>query len=242
MARKNNEILFRKKILNLLSFDESSLFDKLISEDSDFREEYLSYKEMMEVLIMVENDNLKARLKSVNKSDKKRYRFWLPIAASFCLLIGVASYFYFNEKKDLYSLYIDKYPNLMLPTTRGDNKGENELRKTFFYYEQGDYDKAIIGFESQSKNSGDINILFYKAMSYLQMGKLKEAEKVLITLPLDNKNFHYSGETRWYLALLKIRENRQNIAIKLLMVNVQNDIIFKSKETKDLLEVLKEIK
>lgn len=242
MAAQNNEALFRKKILGLLSAEEERLFDLQFSDNSDFREQYFVYKEMMEVIIVAEKKNLKQKLERLNQSKKKKLKLWLPLAASFILLIGLASIFYSRDTNDLYDTYFDTYPNLILPTTRGGQENGGILEKAFFNYDRRQFEEANRAFETYLQNNKDSRISFYQAMGLMNSRKLEEAKKILVSVEKsENESFEYMQETRWYLALLYMREGNKENALKLLETNKAKESDFKLEETDDLLVFLKEL-
>ncbi|MEM9867183.1 MAG: hypothetical protein AAF765_05820 [Bacteroidota bacterium] len=242
MAAQNNEALFRKKILGLLSAEEERLFDLQFSDNSDFREQYFVYKEMMEVVIVAEKKALKQKLERLNQSKKKKLKLWLPLAASFILLIGLASIFYSRDTNDLYDTYFDTYPNLILPTTRGGQENGGILEKAFFNYDRRQFEEANRAFETYLQNNKDSRISFYQAMGLMNSGKLEEAKKILVSVEKsENESFEYMQETRWYLALLYMREGNKENAVKLLETNKAKESDFKLEETDDLLVFLKEL-
>nr|WP_297915407.1 hypothetical protein [uncultured Allomuricauda sp.] len=242
MAAQNNEALFRKKILGLLSAEEERLFDLQFSDNSDFREQYFVYKEMMEVIIVAEKKALKQKLERLNQSKKKKLKLWLPLAASFILLIGLASIFYSRDTNDLYDTYFDTYPNLILPTTRGGQENGGILEKAFFNYDRRQFEEANRAFETYLQNNKDSRISFYQAMGLMNSRKLEEAKKILVSVEKsENESFEYMQETRWYLALLYMREGNKENAVKLLETNKAKESDFKLEETDDLLVFLKEL-
>lgn len=242
MAAQNNEALFRKKILGLLSAEEERLFDLQFSDNSDFREQYFVYKEMMEVVIIAEKKALKQKLERLNQSKKKKLKLWLPLAASFILLIGLASIFYSRDTNDLYDTYFDTYPNLILPTTRGGQENGGILEKAFFNYDRRQFEEANRAFETYLQNNKDSRISFYQAMGLMNSRKLEEAKKILVSVEKsENESFEYMQETRWYLALLYMREGNKENAVKLLETNKAKESDFKLEETDDLLVFLKEL-
>ena len=242
MAAQNNEALFRKKILGLLSAEEERLFDLQFSDNSDFREQYFVYKEMMEVVIVAEKKALKQKLERLNQSKKKKLKLWLPLAASFILLIGLASIFYSRDTNDLYDTYFDTYPNLILPTTRGGQENGGILEKAFFNYDRRQFEEANRAFETYLQNNKDSRISFYQAMGLMNSRKLEEAKKILVSVEKsENESFEYMQETRWYLALLYLREGNKENAVKLLETNKAKESDFKLEETDDLLVFLKEL-
>ena len=242
MAAQNNEALFRKKILGLLSAEEERLIDLQFSDNSDFREQYFVYKEMMEVIIVAEKKALKQKLERLNQSKKKKLKLWLPLAASFILLIGLASIFYSRDTNDLYDTYFDTYPNLILPTTRGGQENGGILEKAFFNYDRRQFEEANRAFETYLQNNKDSRISFYQAMGLMNSRKLEEAKKILVSVEKsENESFEYMQETRWYLALLYMREGNKENAVKLLETNKAKESDFKLEETDDLLVFLKEL-
>ena len=241
MATQSNEAFFRKKILGLLTDKEEKLFEAQFSEDPNFRERYLSYKEMMETVIVAEQNDLKQQLKHLNQPNKKRFSVWLPIAASFALLLGLAYFSTTHTKKDLFDTYFDTYPNVVLPTTRGSQGTQDILEKAFFNYDSGRFTEANKAFEIYLERQEDPRISFYRAMALMNVENFEEAQKILLSIAAsENETFEYLPEVRWYLALLHLEKGNNPAAVSLLRLNKAKGVRFKAKETDELLIALKD--
>ena len=154
----------------------------------------------------------------------------------------MASIFYSRDTNDLYDTYFDTYPNLILPTTRGGQENGGILEKAFFNYDRRQFEEANRAFETYLQNNKDSRISFYQAMGLMNSRKLEEAKKILVSVEKsENESFEYMQETRWYLALLYLREGNKENAVKLLETNKAKESDFKLEETDDLLVFLKEL-
>lgn len=243
----NKAALIEKYFTNSLSPKEQDEFNRLLKEDSDFRDEFSFQKDLKDVLIQNQKKTLKKTLQhlesELNSDEKKRkYRFWM-MAASIVLLIGLSFFFYqqYQQKlpENLFAANFQPYRNIVNPVVRGD-KNETIEKRAFLAYENGDYYKAINLFSSVVPKSAYID--FYKAMSYMAVDKNMEAVELLtglINTSADDDKFGLSEKAKWYLALayLKINElEKSRELLRQITENGQSD--FKKEAAKALLDDL----
>ncbi|NQZ42979.1 MAG: hypothetical protein HRT65_01625 [Flavobacteriaceae bacterium] len=241
MEANSNDSLFRKKILDLLSKEEEALFDNQFSENPDFQEEFHAYKEVFETVIVAENKELKKQLEHLGTPKKKNFGSWLPMAASFAVLLGVAAFLYVSGKGDVYDTYFDTYPNVVLPTTRGDQGNGDILEKAFFHYEKAQFEEATKAFDIYLEVNEDQTVRFYSAVSLMHLNESDQAKERLEFLLNTANDFEFTAEARWYLALLYIREGDIPEAKTLLESNKKEGLAFKAAEIDELLERLEEL-
>ena len=90
MNKQDDHIeLFRKRMLSLLSKEEEQAFDARLSADEAFAKEYQEYKELAEVLIVQENEELKNHLSTLSSAPSKSEPVWWKAAAVVVVLFGV---------------------------------------------------------------------------------------------------------------------------------------------------------
>ncbi len=202
-------------------------------------------KNLKKAITAVERKRQKAYLQSVENTiqepKSKKTSWW--IAASIVALIGLSGYFaLFNpsvSNEELYDTYFSPYENVVEPIVRNQ---VNLTKKTeiFSQYEQGEYQKAIDGFNQlTTKDSIAVaTINFYKANAYLQLKEFEKAQGILYQV-LENENKEWKEESLWYLALTSLKLNDVDAAIAYLQkLQKQNKKVFKNKEVEDLLNIL----
>ena len=187
-------------------------------------------KHLKKAITTEERKIQKAFLRSVETSLKtSKNKFDWRIAASIVILIGFSSYFLlFNQSlsnDELYSKYFSPYENVIEPIVR-DQVKLSEKAQIFSFYELGEYEKAIDGFDQLTpQDSIDIaTINFYKGNSYLQ---LKQFEKAKTLFTQTQKTQEWNQESIWYLALISIKLNDTDAALmylkKLQKINIKNE-------------------
>lgn len=231
---------------NTLSAEDQKLFNELLQNNSEFKDEFIFQKDLKKVLSSIEQDELKSTLKHVEESADKVTFFkeipkkWL-VAASIILLMtmglwGVKSSFY-PSNEALYATYFQADENTVVPIVRGDEIHSIEYR-AFVAYEEKNYHKAINLFNSV-KNPEATHILYYKGLCYLSLDKFDEAmnlmNQVLEYQSSEKETSDFTLRTHWYKALTYIRMNKNSEAIaELDLILDQQNSVFKKKEAQKL--------
>ena len=238
LIMNNNELIalhFTKK----LSLEAQKEFDHLMATDAEFAKEVAFQDNLKAVIEKEERDIVKSQLKAFESNEKRtifNYRNWL-VAASFTVLLGFSSFWYFNNSIDTEKLYAENfepYRNIVQPILRGETKTDIKT-KAFTAYETKNYTEALLYFNELLQENRDETIAFYKANTLLKLNKTEEAVVIFknnLKTPdsLDAKN-------NWYLALAQLRLNNIEDAKEILM-KLNANSSFKSEATKDLLKQL----
>ncbi len=245
----NNFNLIDKFFNDTLSDKEATLFNKLLQEDSEFKEEFRFQKDLKKALQLNKRESLKATLQGFEKDLKKKksvftIKTWLA-AATVIILLGIGSLIYNSfgndDPKNLYAEYFEPYRNIVHPVERGENDGSIET-KAFQAYENGDFYKAINLFNSvESLEEDDNYIDFYKGISYLALNKNKEAIEILLPIAteIEKGDYDLSQKANWYLALAYLNANEiEKAKSQLYMISHDNAFTFKKEEASDILEKL----
>lgn len=180
-----------------LSAEEVQNFEKRLSEDQAFAEEYQLYTSSIQV---IKNVAFREEVKIHFESEKKPYDhqinpYWLSgIAASLVLLGTIIFWPSEPSNTDLFDTYYSSYPNVL--SVRGEDSTDG-----FQSYTAGDFEQAI----SQFKNAGLSNdtINFYLGLSYIETSQHEHARKTL--QHIDTTSMFHQQKT-WYLGLLLIHE------------------------------------
>lgn len=234
-----HEELIQGYFKNKLSKDNLKYFDRLLESDPDFKVQFEDYQNMNYAFFENEKQDLKDYLKNLDDdkavSIKKRYKgSWLRYAAASIVIFGLSYTFWVTNSGSLYDDYFEIYPNVEQPIVRNSNEND----EAFLFYENANYEKAAESFKSLLETNNNPNIRFYYALSLLNSGNQANANTEL--KKLSKMNFDYQSESFWYSALIDIKMEDFDAAIKHLEALDNSNSSFKSKERKVLLQKLKD--
>ena len=230
--------LFRKRMLSLLSEEEEQAFDARLSTDEDFSKEYQEYKELAEVLIVQEGEELKKQLTTLSSAPSKSEPVWWKAAAVVAVLIGVFAVYQWAPEEDPFQNYFDPYPNVIAPTTRGQDSPDSILQKAFSKYDSADYQGASVLFEEVLKQDPSDSVQFYWAMSLLNAEQNQEAQLVLKELVEEFPQNDFKAETLWYYGLVLLKNEETEEAKDAFRRVLDYPGTFKKKEAQELLAQL----
>ena len=196
---------------NQLSTDENLAFEVELKSNKDLQ------KEVREMLITLgafkdaRAEKLKERLSNIGTDNVRKLNpvSWIRYAAAI-VLIAAAGYFIFDQinsisPKDIYISYLEPYPNIIDPGTRGDVGTESI--EALHLYEQGNYEEALSSFDNYLHlNPQDIETRFYYGVTALMNNEFEIAERELQTVA--NSNSRLVNQATWYLALVRINTNQ----------------------------------
>ncbi len=130
-----------------------------------------------------------------------------------------------------------RHPSLR-PNVRGAGDASSREKFELAYWEK-DYSQVLNLWESLSetqKNNG--NLLFLKAVSTMEKGRVKEAEQDFQQL-LNLKRHRFVQQSEWYLALVALHENDIPKTKKLLLKIIENTRHPLNQEAIDLIKTIK---
>lgn len=247
---KNFELIDRY-FENSLSPKEQLLFNDLLQNDQEFKNEFVFRKDLKKVIAASQQEDLKFTLGQFEDKIHKSSRLmilpkkWL-VAASIMILASVGIYSvkssYFPSNEVIYQSYFTSCRNTSQPVVRGENPNTIEYR-AFVAYEAHNYHKAINLFNSVADpDAAYIN--FYKGLSYLEVNKSTKAIELLMPISkatnLHGKSANFSEKANWYLALAYLKNEDNEKAIKELSYIIdQPSGIFKKEEAQEILNYLK---
>lgn len=234
--------LIDKHVTGSLNADEKKQFEIWLKEDNTFKNDVSFYENLTAVSRESAKAELKEQLKKreskiANKGKNNLRRILLVVLG--LLLIASALIGYQLEKKKkspegIYASYYEPYPNVYYPVTRGNT---DDMTQAFMAYENRDYKTAAEKLEERLKTSSAIELKFYQAISYAEMGNLPLAIGNLE----DIKRFssEYIDETYWYLGLFYLKQYNYQAAI----THFQDFIELTKDTTKkaDAIKILKRI-
>lgn len=229
-------LYFSKK----LSLEAQKEFDHLMATDSEFAKE-VNFQENIKVVIEKEERELvKQQLQDFETQENAstNYTKWL-VAASAVVLLGVSSFWYFNNTIDPEKLYVENfepYRNVVQPIVRSETRTDIKT-KAFAAYETKNYEDALDYFDTMLNQKYDATISFYKANILLQLNDQKQAINIL------SKNLKVTDSLidkhQWYLALAYLKNNDLDKAKNQLNDLIASPSTFKKEDAKYLLKKLK---
>ncbi|MBA5630400.1 tetratricopeptide repeat protein [Moheibacter lacus] len=230
----NHEYLIVKNFENSLTEEERVIFQNLLATDAEFKKEFEFRLQLKKAITLNEREKLREKLVQIEKNNTPRkMRFIWYAAASVVLFLGF--YWAFlnqnHSTEQLYQEYYEEYPNIIHSTVRSGNT-ENDLKnQAFMAYDNREFEKSSVLFESLYKKNKEEYALFYQANSLLSENHTEEAVKIWESNAWTEK---FADKVTWYLALAKLKQKDVESAKRLLQENLKSNR-FKIQETKELL-------
>jgi len=230
---------------------EQLLFNDLLQNDLDFKNEFVFRKDLKKVIAVNQQEVLKSTLGQFEEKIQQSSKFMiLPkkwfVAASIILVASLGAYsiksIYYPSNQAVFETFYQPCRNTIQPTVRGDNPNTIEYR-AFVAYEAHNYHKAINLFNSV-KNADEAYINFYKGLSYLELDKIKEAIEILLPIAkangLEGKSANFNDKAAWYLALAYLKNNdKEKSKSELSLITQKPKGTYKKEEAQELLGHLK---
>ena len=121
-----------------------------------------------------------------------------------------------KSPEGIYASNYETFPNLYHPVTRGN---ADLMTEAFTAYENGNFSLAADKIGEQLKTSSALELKFYQAMAYGEMGNLPLA----IGRLEDIRRFQseYLDESYWYLGLYYIKQGNYTFAIDRLQTFIE---------------------
>ncbi len=188
----------------------------------------------------IEEHNLKNSLdeyhEEILEDPKKNWQSqgWLAIAASFLILIGVVSWAIFNNGNSPEKVFAANFkPDPGLPTTMGTSS-EYEFYYGMVNYKRKEYAEAISRWEPiYGANPENDTLVYFLGVANLANGNPRQAEKYLQMANKKTKSVFYE-DTKYYLALSLLKENKIQEAIEALTNSSSSANISLLQQIKDL--------
>jgi len=217
-------ITFEAYISKTLSEEEIIGFEVRLEGDQDFKQAFITYKELHSFLgHKFENeaaskafkDNLGTISKSYFKTENKskntaRFAPWkYAIAAS---VIAILGFFLFNNFSDPNYSDFSNHEHISL-TIRGGQAAA--IKTAEIAFNAKDYSEADAAFKSLlDQDSTNTEYQYYRAISNIELDNFEEAEALLGKLQAGNSVYQYKAI--WYLALSKLKQEDYRSCITLL--------------------------
>lgn len=235
---KNNSSLIEqieKYLQDELGHDEKVAFEEKIESNPNLKEDVEWTKRSIQG---IENIGVRETIQAIhyeNKSDNQRKLRFLVVGMAASILFFLCFWFLIRtpqSNEELFVEYFEPYPDAI--SIR--NSAENENLGGLIFYTSGDYKKAIEAFEKiDNKGKYEVDIQFYRGLSYMATGSFTEPIKIFSDLL--QQNTKYDPQVRWYLALSYLMQNDSVSATRFL--NEIKPDNFKYKEAQSLLTKVK---
>lgn len=209
----NHEELIEKYFAQRLNINEKKVFEELMQTNELFREQVVYEKEVQKAITLNEREELKKKLQSFEKKKPKRnYSIWFA-AASFAILFGIGYWTISNQidTNAVYEEYYQTYPNVVMPTVRGENLSDVKS-EAFYAYDNGDYIKALTLFSKLYDTDKEDYALFYKSISLMELHQFNEALSSFEQFDL-KKNNEFTWYVKWYKALTFVKLEQKEMAL-----------------------------
>lgn len=239
----NKSELIDKYLNQQLSPEELQLWDKLIQEDQDFREEALFHLELRRGIKRVVRQSLKERLQQLeaSKMAKKRNsvrKLWPLLGRIAAVLVLGFGVFYLTQRglsdETLYASYFHAYPNIVAPIVRDVEEEDVMAKQAFELYESKHYEEAALAFEDLYKTQQAPYAPFYQALSRMALGDTEQAIAILED-PVWVIPERLQIPQNWYLALAYLKQGDHDHATKYLQ-SVWDAGGFQAAEAREILE------
>ena len=235
-----HEELIQKYIQGTLSTAEQTQFDALLKDDLDFAKKVTEHENVHAAIKANEKDDLKTHLQQFEAKQNETHTSKKPFNKNIRLAIAVVLLLFFglignyiiqqaNMNETLYATYFEPYPNALQPITRGQSDG-TLITDAMIAYEAKNYEDAIKVFDiiQAGFDNPSTEISFYKAMSLLNLGKENEALDIL--REIKHAKTRFTPQIYWYGALIHIKLDENEKALKALTYMDRIKTTFKSKE------------
>lgn len=209
-------------------------------EDTEFASLMIQFEETRDGIRLAKKEALKDRLREIESQKKSKSRIrQFAVAASIAVILGIGGMLIFNRTvgsaEKLYAEYYEPYPNVYAPITR-DGDSLSALDQAFANYEQGKYKEALRGFDDELQLNDNQDVLFYKAITLIQLDQSKKAQNVLSSVRVNETR--YQPQVLWYESLLFIKDEQFDKAKSKLIELDQLNSGYKTQTVKELIEKL----
>jgi tetratricopeptide (TPR) repeat protein len=217
--------LFVAYIEKTLDDSEREAFERRLTQESAFAEEFDEFKDIYvvienrfssqraSVLKTLKNADVNFRTNEETKHPEKKIIAFKPwkygIAASILLAIGL---FLFNSfSKPTYSEYASH--DIISLTLRGETDEITKNAETAFNAEK--YNEAVNYFDQLLKETPEnISYQYYKAIALIELNKYEEADNLLQRITKSNSV--YATKATWQMALSNLKQKRYDEVKKIL--------------------------
>lgn len=244
MTTENDIALVEKYFDRELSEAEVSYVHERMELDNGFKtlfnQEKTLIKSIQQEGLLRDLRMLKEVEKNIQSTENSSKTFnlnaWYYKAAAAIIVFVVAAKLIMplhEDSEKLFQSYFKPYPNVFEPTLRGAIEDETLRAEAFQAYEQGNYQKALIGFNSILQNGSEPSVLLLIGNSNLILGNTGDAKNNFLTLIKDYDEL--DTQAKWYLSLCYLKEGDVDQA-RLMWEELSGTEISYANKAKELLK------
>jgi tetratricopeptide (TPR) repeat protein len=233
--------LIEKYLRGELTLEEEKTLQNLAILDPEFKKELDFEFALKQAMILEKEENLKRQLQAL-EHEFSTERSILPniirwMAAAMLIMGLMFTIFLIGRPKltsdELFIAYFVPAENIHYPITRGSN--DTLMIQAFTVYEKGQFDQALIFFQTLEKTGNYNDLKLYIGSAHLGLGQLTEAIDVLDPSPYENTPLEF--RFKWYQSLALIKSGNIEEAQALLVQIVENNG-YQSENARSLLKKL----
>jgi tetratricopeptide (TPR) repeat protein len=220
-----------------LSQKEKEEFEGQLEKDQKFE---ALYNEMKLIVAGVKNAARRELMENLKKTEQglgivisdnpfhiRKILVPLVVAASVVILISLSLLFSQNRAQNQLNAYLaeamEPYQNIIHPTQRSDSNILSDAQLAFYYYDVGEYAKAIEIFlqPAMGKEDNQQSIRFYTGNAYMALENYMQAIEIF-TILLGSETI-FENQTRWYLSLCYLKVDERDKALEQLLILEESD-------------------
>lgn len=219
----------------------------LVYDDENWPILELESEKVKENRVLFDNDDIKLFSNKV-KASQKRYENkdstktnkWLKYIGSIAA-VGLIAFFintYFNPNNSSEELFNNYYNTQDLPSFVVQNSDANVAIEAERLFKEQRYSEALKAFTAVNENSNTLNpnLVLYIAICNLELNNYTTSLNYLEELEQSNAiDFH---KAYWFKALVYLKQDQKNDAIKNLKILSENKTYFNHEKANDLLDKL----
>lgn len=236
MENSDRAYLLDKFLKNQLTAEEQQQWDRLLDEDTAFKEQAFFEKDVKKAITRNERQELRSFLQSIEVRGESKPFKWKAVAASFIgfMIITTIALFLFRDKpsEKLYLSYYQPYPNMIAPAVRG-TVDTSSIAKAFEAYDTENYRLSAQLFDELYEPGKPSFALLYSGISHLENGHTATAIQKFQQLNARDDDFQ--DVAQWYLALAFLKDGKRDFTEELLKDLGKRDTEF-SEQARELLK------
>ena len=210
--------LVQQHLQGSLTPEDAKLFEEKM-QDPGFAKSVSLMREIAEVVEIEGSKQLKKALQEEEKalSNPKRKAKIIPFkkilfAAAGVALLLIIAWLISRPSNDVYATYFEPHKNVLVPLELDE---VTKTQQVFRAYDQQNYEIALIGFDSLLQINNNPDFRFYRANALMALERNEEARQIFEALLTENAT-QFLNETKWYLALIYIKQENYSAAEPLL--------------------------
>lgn len=243
---KTKAELIEGKVLASLLVDEQEHFDKLLSSDRSFANEYqivlhlsdyIKNESLFQFRDTIQNIENEHRIENRNNKIIDFKQYWKQIASiAAIVLIFLGGYWYFNLSNSTESLFEQYYEldEVYLNTRSGNSTTTDVLEQGLLLFERDQYIESINYFEQLPTS---ITAIYYSGVAHMEIGEYEVAQYKFDQV-IDNYVNVFYDQAMWYKGLCLMKQDQVNDAREIFNTIAKSESYYKNK-AKEIADKLK---